>query len=60
LSSYYQYTSTETPKLARDGYEGVPTVISMPDVFINNLGFFWNAKVSDPLACEAPYPLTLV
>lgn len=27
-----------------DGYEAVPTVVSMADVFVNNLGYFWNEK----------------
>lgn len=38
---------TEVPKLASDAYESVPTVVGMADVFINNLGFFWNSKASD-------------
>ncbi len=39
------------PQAGERGHQSVPTVFSMSEVFINNLGFFWNAKVSDPLRC---------
>ncbi|CAM9867121.1 unnamed protein product [Pylaiella littoralis] len=42
LSSYYR--TVEVPKRARDGYENIPTVVGMADVFINERGFLWNAE----------------
>ncbi len=35
--------------MASDGYEALPSVAGMADVFINNLGIFWNSKASDAL-----------
>lgn len=43
LSAYY--TEVETPKRASDGYENAPTLVGIADVFINRLGYVWNAKV---------------
>lgn len=43
LSTYY--TEVETPKRASDGYENAPTLVGIADVFINTLGYVWNAKV---------------
>ncbi|CAN0080944.1 unnamed protein product [Pylaiella littoralis] len=42
LSPYY--STVVVPKLARDGYENIPTVVGMADVFINERGFLWNAE----------------
>eukprot|EP00903_Cladosiphon_okamuranus_P010588 g10012.t1 len=42
LSPYY--VVEEVPKAAGDGYEVVPAVASMADVYVNNLGYFWNEK----------------
>ncbi|CAM9126955.1 unnamed protein product [Ectocarpus sp. 4 AP-2014] len=42
LSAYY--TEVETPKRASDGYENAPTLVGIADVFINKLGYVWNAK----------------
>lgn len=43
LSVYY-VKKTEMPKRRRDGYENVPTLVGMADVFINHLGYVWNTK----------------
>ncbi|CAM9968750.1 unnamed protein product, partial [Pylaiella littoralis] len=42
LSSYY--ADVEVPKRASDGYENVPTLVGMADMFINKLGHVWNEK----------------
>lgn len=34
----------KVPKRASDGYENVPTLVGMADVFINKLGHVWNKK----------------
>lgn len=46
LSPYYGQQKVETPQLASMGYETVPTVTSMVDVFISEQGFVSNEKVS--------------
>ncbi|CAM9293887.1 unnamed protein product [Ectocarpus fasciculatus] len=43
LSTNYA-TEVEEVKEASDGYESVPAVVSMADVFIEEHGFFWNDK----------------
>lgn len=53
LSAYY--ADTEVPKSARDGYESVLTVVSISDVFINNVGYFWNEKVSETYLDIQPF-----
>ncbi|CAN0214375.1 unnamed protein product, partial [Ectocarpus fasciculatus] len=42
LSTYY--AEVETPKRASDGYENAPTLVGIADVYINTLGYVWNAK----------------
>lgn len=46
MSSYYAIPEIEIPKPASGGYEGVPTVVSLADVFINPFGYVWNARAS--------------
>ncbi|CAN0301288.1 unnamed protein product [Ectocarpus sp. 12 AP-2014] len=42
LSTYH--ATVEVPKPASDGYENIPTLVGMADVFINKLGYVWNDK----------------
>ncbi|CAM9891928.1 unnamed protein product, partial [Ectocarpus sp. 8 AP-2014] len=42
LSTYH--ATVEVPKPASDGYENIPTLVGMADVFINKLGYVWNEK----------------
>ena len=58
LSVYY-VEETEVPKLKIDGYENVPTLAGMADVFINDRGFIWNKKArskSPPPWCRGARP----
>lgn len=44
LSANYAHTGNVT-KRASDGYESIPTVVSMADVYIDSNGFVWNDRV---------------
>lgn len=55
----YYVEETEVPKLKIDGYENVPTLAGMADVFINDRGFIWNKKArskSPPPWCRGARP----
>lgn len=49
LSMYYG--DVEVPKRASDGYENIPTLVGIADVFINKLGHVWNKKAREEQLC---------
>lgn len=44
LSANYAYAGNVT-KRASDGYENMPTVVSIADAYIDSNGFVWNERV---------------
>lgn len=45
LSGYYPTPELGIPTLPIDGYERVPTLFAMANVYVNSNGYVWNEKV---------------
>lgn len=46
LSAYYALPEDEMPQSAACGYETIPTVVAMSDVFVTGKGYMFNTKAS--------------
>lgn len=60
LSSYYAKPDVVRTKSAENGYEAVPTLVGMADVYIDTHGYVWNKQARPrpgwqcPAAVHAP------
>lgn len=52
LSGYYPTPEFGIPTSPCDGYERIPTLVAMADVYVNTFGYVWNERVSHSLLNE--------